>query len=59
MLLNAILTPYTWLMAGAILGISEARVPAAPEKWRRRVVIGQRNPDRSGAVPSGRISASR
>ncbi|WP_113910737.1 hypothetical protein [Roseovarius dicentrarchi] len=47
MLLNAILTPYTWLMAGAILGTCErvgqktvapALVSKAP---RRRVLIGQ------------------
>lgn len=59
MLLNAILTPYTWLMAGAILGISEARVPAPPPKWRRRVVIGQRDPEGQRPLAKGRISASR
>jgi hypothetical protein len=45
MLLNAILTPYTWLMAGSILGICEARpharlVPDKTAPQRRRVVIG-------------------
>ncbi|SEK91777.1 hypothetical protein SAMN05421666_3157 [Roseovarius nanhaiticus] len=45
MLLNAILTPYTWLMAGAILGACEAHLRAPlPAKSRtaprRRVVIG-------------------
>ncbi|MFD0858020.1 hypothetical protein [Roseovarius aquimarinus] len=59
MLLNAILTPYTWLMAGAILGVCEARLrsedpaepaPAGPSRPRRRAVIG----DMNAAVPSRR-----
>ncbi len=50
MLLNAILTPYTWLMAGAIVGFCEVRAradthdpaPTTPkDPPRRRVVIGQ------------------
>lgn len=58
MLLNAILTPYTWLMAGAILGVCEARLNAPngargvslqETGVRRRVVIGEvgtaRRPD--------------
>ncbi|MFX0540187.1 hypothetical protein ACEWPM_000430 [Roseovarius sp. S4756] len=55
MLLNAILTPYTWLMAGAILGVCEARLRTeAPDPEadamelpeRRRVLIGQLRPAR-------------
>lgn len=47
MLLNAILTPFTWLMVGAILGACEARGRAAEsaaspkQPPRRRVVMGQ------------------
>ncbi|RKF16921.1 hypothetical protein D6850_05165 [Roseovarius spongiae] len=48
MLLNAILTPYTWLMAGAILGCAERLSVSAPDldpapaaaKARRRTVMG-------------------
>lgn len=49
MLLNAILTPLTWLMAGAVLGHCEAtaKAPApmtAPGAERRRTVMGAARP---------------
>lgn len=46
MLLNAILTPYTWMMAGAILGCAERLRATEPQRIRgrparRRTVMGQ------------------
>lgn len=55
MLLNAILTPYTWMMAGAILGACEAqRAPLphrvrAPRPARARTVMGAPSGLRTGA----------
>lgn len=54
MLVNAILTPYTWLMAGAILGACERRrvVRDTSASQRRRVVMGQ------AGVKSARLSVA-
>lgn len=47
MLLNAILTPYTWLMAGAVLGHCEAvmrKQGRSPTPEHRRTVMGAARP---------------
>ena len=51
MLLNATLTPLTWLTAGAILGHAEKRMPRVvkrPHPMRSDVLMGSQTPRRSG-----------